>query len=236
MPDNQYIIAACQILVEKGYAKSLAAIAKELGKTAQYFTDLKKGKASYSREFLDALVENYPVNRNYILTGEGQVLRSPTNEAVVIEHPNIKQVPLISKYAYAGYLRGYGDQEYVDALPTLPFILPDEQTARGEYVAIEVKGDSMDNGTDESLKDGDILLCRRIHQSLWTSYKLHIRKWNFVIMCNEGILVKRIVDHNIAEHTITIHSLNELYQDEVVNLTEVREIFNVVQMMRKPVL
>lgn len=76
MPSNEYIINACQELVRLKYVRSLAAIAKECGKTAQYFTDLKNGKALYSRKFLDDLIDKYPVNKDYVLTGEGPMLNT----------------------------------------------------------------------------------------------------------------------------------------------------------------
>ena len=158
------------------------------------------------------------------------------NNASVLPDANFMLVPMVSKYAYAGYLAGYGDEEYVDTLPKMPFYIPEDQTARGEYIAIEVKGDSMDDGSPESILDGDILLCRRISRGLWCNSKLHIKRWNFLIQTDEGILVKRIINHDIEEGTITIHSLNDMYPDRMLDLREVKQIFNVVQLTRKPIL
>lgn len=76
MTGNEYIINACKELVKLEYARSLSAIARKCGRTTQYFTDLKNGKATYSREFLEILVEKYPVNRDYVLTGKGEMLKS----------------------------------------------------------------------------------------------------------------------------------------------------------------
>ena len=62
--------------------------------------------------------------------------------------------------------------------------------------------------------------------------KLHIRSWDFVIVHKEdGILVKRITDHNVATGDITLHSLNPFYEDRVINLSEVSQLFNVVQVL-----
>lgn len=118
---------------------------------------------------------------------------------------HIIYVPLVNQYAYAGYLCGYADAEYIESLPTIPFIV--DQEAHGKYMAFEVKGDSMDDGTDEAYKEGDRLLCREIYQQYWAESKLHIRKWDFVIVHKEGILIKRIIDHDVENCTITIHSL-----------------------------
>ena len=69
-------------------------------------------------------------------------------------------------------------------------------------------------------------------RELWADSKLHIRKWDFVIVHKDGILIKRILDHNVEEGTITIHSLNPIYPDRVINLAEVYQIFNVIEFWR----
>lgn len=151
-------------------------------------------------------------------------------DATPLTPEHIIYVPLVNQYAYAGYLTGYTDEEYIETLPSIPFIV--DQEGHGKYMAFEVKGDSMDDGTDEAYKEGDRLLCREIYQQYWTESKLHFRKWDFVIVHKDGILIKRIVDHNVGNHTITVHSLNSYYPDRVLNLAEVKQIFNVIEMSR----
>ena len=153
------------------------------------------------------------------------------NETEPVTDPITKRVPLVNQYAYAGYLAGYQDQEYIDQLPTVLFDV--DHDPKGNYLAFEVKGDSMNDGSDESYKDGDRLLCREIPSHLWCNSKLHLRKWDFVIVHKEGVLVKRIVDHDVQNHTITIHSLNPFYEDQVIDLVDVYQIFNVIEYQRK---
>lgn len=153
-----------------------------------------------------------------------------TNEVIPLSQNYILNVPLVNQYAYAGYLNGYEDTAYMATLPTIPFIVDHE--AMGNYVAFEVKGDSMNDGTEDSYLEGDRLLCREIQPHLWVSSKLHIRKWDFVIVHQEGILVKRIINHNVDEHTITIHSLNDMYPDRIIDLADVKQIFNVIELQR----
>lgn len=153
-----------------------------------------------------------------------------TVEASPLTPEHIIHVPLVNQYAYAGYLCGYADEEYIETLPSIPFIV--DQEGHGKYMAFEVKGDSMDDGTDEAYKEGDRLLCREIYQQYWAESKLHIRKWDFVIVHKDGILIKRIVAHDVENRTITVHSLNSYYPDRVLNLAEVKQIFNVIEMSR----
>lgn len=192
-------------------------------------------KVGVSKNIAELIVSVYPeINLSWLLTGEGDMIKGATKELkkeAVILNPNaVIYVPLVNQYAYAGYLNGYQDETYMNTLPTIPFIADHE--ARGNYIAFEVKGDSMNDGTEESYLEGDRLLCREIPPYLWKDSKLHIKKWDFVIVHEEGIIVKRITEHDVENHTITVHSLNELYPDRTINLEEVKQIFNVVEMQR----
>lgn len=227
--------------------------------TQQKLTNARNGRNNISTDIVMELCRLYEhVNPDYILTGKGSMLITggnvskdftntsgsgnatviTGNDAVVnmgteakpmkLEH--IVFAPLVSQYAYAGYLSGYADDEYIESLPVVPFFADHE--AKGNYVAFEVRGDSMDNGTDEGYMEGDRLLGREIPPDLWVSSKLHIRKWDFIIVHTEGILIKRIIAHDVDKHLITIHSLNEMYEDKVLDLKDIRKIFNVIELQR----
>ena len=207
--------------------------AESIGVTYQRIFDLQKGKVKkVSSSVANSIINKYnQFNLSWLLTGEGEMLNTTQqNEATQIDKPIILRVPLVSQYAQAGYLCGYADAAYMATLPTIPYIVDHE--AQGHYVAFEVKGDSMNDGTEEAIIEGDRLLCREIMPHLWADSKLHIRKWDFVIVHKDGILVKRILDHDVENHTITIHSLNSLYEDKVIDLADVRQIFNVVELQR----
>lgn len=209
--------------------------AESIGVKYQRIFDLQKGKVKkISSSLANDIISKYgQFNLTWLLTGEGEMLNTPnqpSDEASPIDEPIILRVPLVSQYAQAGYLCGYADAAYMATLPTIPYIVDHE--AQGHYVAFEVKGDSMNDGTEDAILEGDRLLCREIMPHLWADSKLHIRKWDFVIVHTEGILVKRIIDHDVENHTITIHSLNSMYPDKVINLADVKQIFNVIELQR----
>lgn len=209
--------------------------AESIGVKYQRIFDLQKGKVKkISSSLANDIISKYgQFNLTWLLTGEGEMLNTPnqlSDEASPIDEPIILRVPLVSQYAQAGYLCGYADAAYMATLPTIPYIVDHE--AQGHYVAFEVKGDSMNDGTEDAILEGDRLLCREIQPHLWVDSKLHIRKWDFVIVHTEGILVKRIIDHDVENHTITIHSLNSMYPDKVINLADVKQIFNVIELQR----
>lgn len=209
--------------------------AESIGVKYQRIFDLQKGKVKkISSSLANDIISKYgQFNLTWLLTGEGEMLNTPnqpSDDASPIDEPIILRVPLVSQYAQAGYLCGYADAAYMATLPTIPYIVDHE--AQGHYVAFEVKGDSMNDGTEDAILEGDRLLCREIMPHLWADSKLHIRKWDFVIVHTEGILVKRIINHDVENHTITIHSLNSMYPDKVINLSDVKQIFNVIELQR----
>ena len=191
------------------------------------------GRNGVSADLARLIVSHYPrVSYEWLLSGSGPMLvADPVLEGLPVSNPHVMMVPLIGQYAYAGYLSGYADCEYLTNLPTMPFL--SDHMGQGNYIAIEVKGDSMDDGTRDGYIEGDILLCREVPRHLWSDSKLHINKWNFVLLTDEGILLKRIIRHDLEANTLTIHSLNPFYPDRDIHLHHVRAIFNVVMSQRK---
>lgn len=236
MPKSQSIQEARNYLIFKGIISTQQDIANKMNVSKSNISRALNGDEKYLTEkFLIRFNNAFDniFNIQWLLTGEGEMLNTPnqpSDEASLIDEPIILRVPLVSQYAQAGYLSGYADAAYMATLPTIPYIVDHE--AQGHYVAFEVKGDSMNDGTEDAILEGDRLLCREIQPHLWVDSKLHIRKWDFVIVHTEGILVKRIIDRNVENHTITIHSLNSMYPDKVINLADVKQIFNVIELQR----
>lgn len=139
---------------------------------------------------------------------------------------NLMYVPFINQYAYAGYLSGYGDPEFMDTLTKIPFIVDKEY--KGNYICLEVKGDSMDDGTKDSYSQGDHVLLREIGRDHWRD-KLHMKEWDFVIAHDESMVLKKIIHHDTVKGVITCHSLNSMYPDFKLSLNEVSHIFNVIK-------
>lgn len=183
-----------------------------------------------SFEVLQKIAIAYPeVNFNWLLTGEGSMLKNDNSEAVLTP-VNYLKVPLVPVRAQAGLLQGYGDTAYWDGLPTELWEVDKEY--KGHYVVFEVKGDSMFDNSVNAILDGDRILCREIDRSHWQN-KLHINKWNFVIVHkNEGVIVKRITHHEPENGNIICHSLNPLFDDLHLNLKDVVALYNVVDLKR----
>ena len=167
------------------------------------------------------------LNRVWLLTGEGDMLLRHDEASVVThERPRVG-IPLVSQYAYGGYLGGYADPTYIEGLPLIDFTPDREMT--GNWLAFEVRGDSMDDGTKDSYVAGEIVICREVEKEFWRDARLHYTRRDFVIVHEEGILIKRVTAHDVERHLITVHSLNPEYKDRVLDLADVRQLFSVVE-------
>ena len=114
----------------------------------------------------------------------------------------------------------------------IPFLV--DSMPKGTYMAFEVRGDSMDNGSIASYPSRSIVLCREIQRHHWQD-KLHIKKWDFVIVHRtEGVLLKSITNHDLSNGELTLHSLNSLYEDFVIQTDDVLQILNVVKKIIDP--
>lgn len=137
--------------------------------------------------------------------------------------------PLVDQYAYGGYLVGYKDPEYIEGMPKHAVVI--NTRPHGKYVTFEMRNDSMDDGTERSIKAGDKVTGRLIGQQYWKD-PLRIRKFKeWIIAHNDGIIVKEIIEHDVATGRIRIHSYNpdkSEFPDEDIYLKDVKELLNVV--------
>ncbi len=184
-----------------------------------------------TKKRLDAIVENYPtLNASWLLTGEGEMLKQneiPKGELKPKTYNHTLEVRLVSNKAKAGWSEGFYNDEYLEKMPVIT--IEADANYRGEYMAFEVAGDSM----EPDYMEGDIVICRKIQRHLWTG-KLHIRDWDFVIAHGtQGIMLKEIAEHNVETGDILCRSINKNYPDFTLNLREVTYLYNVVEVRQK---
>ena len=203
--------------------------ADTIGVSSGFVANIRK---SIQPDKIKKIAKYYPnLNTGWLLTGEGEMLKSDTvmpNDAKMVDIQNFMNIPLVPVRASAGYLVGYGDRQYIDTLPTVPVIV--DKTYKGKYRCFEVDGDSMDDGTRDAICDKDIILGREVKRELW-SYKLHLNDWDFVIVHKEGVTIKRITEHNTETGVIKCHPLNPIYEDFELNLNDVYELYNVIKIV-----
>jgi hypothetical protein len=232
MTEIQRIKKILNWLVFSEYASNEKEIAEKLGYTKSSFSQIINGKVPLSDKFINKLLSaNININKVWIVSGEGSMLNNDAvllNEAKSTPVEDFMKVPLVPIRGKAGYLTGFGDTEYIESLATIPVIV--DRAYKGKYLCFEVDGDSMDDGTREAICDKDIVLGREIKRELWIN-KLHIADWDFIVVYNKGITIKRISEFNMATGIFKCHSLNSLYEDVEYHLEEVIELYNLIKIV-----
>jgi transcriptional regulator with XRE-family HTH domain len=204
--------------------------AKLIGVSLRSVQSYEKGDTKPSADVLMKIMQLDMNNDSYLKNDAIDIAKEP--EAIWVNYERFMLVPMVSHRAQAGFLSGWGDDEYLEELPKVPWEVDKEY--KGKYMTFEVSGESMESEEDprDSLYEGDLLLCREVMLQHWQN-KLHINKWDFVIVHREkGILAKRITHHDTNNGIITLHSLNPYYEDQKVRLDDLIAIFNIIDVKR----
>jgi transcriptional regulator with XRE-family HTH domain len=149
-------------------------------------------------------------NQNYLARRREQKMSQ--------DHNLIHFVPI---KAAAGYLNGYGDDEFIDELNT--FTLP--MLGGGEYRAFEIIGDSM-----LPTPSGSVIVGQRTGNDLEEIRNNHAY---VVVSRTEGIVYKRILKNDESRSRLTLVSDNPAFQPYQVNAEDILEIWQAQMVISK---
>src|ERR1043165_980200 len=107
--DNKVLINAVRELKALGVIKRDSEIAETLGYTRAVVSEYLNNKKAVSEMFLTRLFEAYPEVKK---AGKSKRTKSEP-ESQDLGDKLLIHVPLVHEYAYAGYLKGWGDAEYI---------------------------------------------------------------------------------------------------------------------------
>ncbi|MDL2212512.1 helix-turn-helix domain-containing protein [Bacteroides sp. OttesenSCG-928-D19] len=197
------------------------------------------------------------ISSEWMLTGKGHMLKFPPIEEDASEEESKEEledglflvtpsgnkyyefggrffkmrVPLVPYYAYGRYLSDTGEAMTMerDEWEEVDFIV--DRIAHGRYLAFEIKGESMNDGSRQSIADGDIVLARELDRNHWRT-KLRFKDYPYwVVVTDDSILCKEVIAHDPATGMITFHSINPSpeYRDFTLHVDEIKQLFNVVK-------
>ena len=238
-------------LIFDGIVKNRRDLAEKLGYTESSLSQILNGKVKLSERFQKKLsIMDDRINAEWISIEKGDMIianhsvvneNSDTNSHTykpksnarprVIDELNVTIAPLISQYAQAGYLTGYADPEYLEKQP---LYVAAQKYSGGNYVAFEIRGDSMDNDRRNAICNGDVVLGRELHRDYWKC-KLHVPKIFIIVHKEDGIILKEVVDHDIESGFITCHSFNPdktRYPDFQLHLKDIQQLFYLKELRR----
>ena len=109
-----------------------------------------------------------------------------------------------------------------------------DQIVHGKYLAFEIKGDSMDDGSRGSFEAGDIVLVRELAREHWKDGLRFKDHPYWVVAFSSSVLIKQIISQDLQNGSITFHSLNPSpeYGDFTLKFDEIKALYYVLQ--KKP--
>lgn len=129
--------------------------------------------------------------------------------------------------AYATYLEVYNDEHKLkQEFTTTTFKV--DKVAKGNYLAFDVKNDSMWNEGGYDTPDGAEILAREIGRHLWTG-KFKQEKYGYILMTKQNIFHKDIKEYNEETGEITLSSRNPTCEDFKISINDVFRLFNVIK-------
>lgn len=205
---HQRLLKAFDYLRNNGILHTQTQFAEVIGKTQQSlnaaFKDApKRCTLGLMKAIADAFPEN--LNRDYLLTGEGEV-------AV----PDKTMRPHFEAKVCAGFMCGVAEGEVGTMHPHIPGM-------RDYDFTIEAEGNSM----LPRIESGDLLVCRKSEDRA----NPPIGKI-CVVDGKDGAVVKVVVSVDNEAGTVTLHSLNPAYNDYNVPFSDILDIAEVVGLVR----
>nr|DAS19935.1 MAG TPA: putative transcriptional regulator [Caudoviricetes sp.] len=218
---NETIFDRISTIVEKFGNGKNTVFASLIGVSEANVRNYKNGVMPKA-DFLEKIARSFDININWLLTGEGNMLRteSEKEENISVAHPSdspMEGIPLIPISAMAGAFTG---EQTVLEYECERFVVP---TFKGAEFLISVKGSSM----YPKYNSGDIVACKRLPMD-----ELFFQ-WNkvYVLDTDQGPLIKRVKPGSDKEHVLIV-SDNERYEPFELPLNRIYHVALVIGVIR----
>lgn len=217
---NETIFDRISTIVEKFGNGKNTVFASLIGVSEANVRNYKNGVMPKA-DFLEKIARSFDININWLLTGEGNMLRTESEkENISVAHPSdlpMEGIPLIPISAMAGAFTG---EQTVLEYECERFVVP---TFKGAEFLISVKGSSM----YPKYNSGDIVACKRLSMSDI------FFQWNkvYVLDTDQGPLIKRVKPGSDKEHVLIV-SDNERYEPFELPLDRIYHVALVIGVIR----
>lgn len=218
---NETIFDRISTIVEKFGNGKNTVFASLIGVSEANVRNYKNGVMPKA-DFLEKIARSFDININWLLTGEGNMLRteSEKEENIPVAHPSdspMEGIPLIPISAMAGAFTG---EQTVLEYECERFVVP---TFKGAEFLISVKGSSM----YPKYNSGDIVACKRLPMDDI------FFQWNkvYVLDTDQGPLIKRVKPGSDKEHVLIV-SDNERYEPFELPLERIYHVALVIGVIR----
>lgn len=202
-------------IIEDEKIKNYEEFCLKNGLYYNYLYEFQSGRIKDANKLIhDVLYNKYRINLGYLFYDDHNMYQGVDGDvrvlSIVVDKSNNEVIKAVPAYAQAGYQKGYADPEFIESLPNYDFYNDDE----GTYRIFELKGDSM----YPHLQESDFVKAKYLPPSHWKD-KLRVNEV-FIVVTREGIVCKQLVEHDVANGTVRLHSFNDLYEDYTIKLSD----------------
>lgn len=224
MPDNKRIKRAINWLISQGRFSSQKEIGELIGITNRSYLSQLVNSDTPNVEFINKFTKiASEISEDWLLTGEGEMLKSATNQPTVEDSTSYRKIPFYDVETTGGY-NGRVSSSNVD-VNLAGYINAGDWFQGRETAAIRHVGDSM-----IEYPDGCVLAVREVRE-----IRLLVPGRNYVIETDEYRVTKRVQRGSTAD-TIALYSSNEekysdgrlIHEPFEVDIHDIRRMFSVL--------
>ena len=213
-----------ELLQREGINSNQLASKMKLNRTQPIY-DILNGKIKkISDNYADKILDEYPdYNKVWLLTGEGEMLKSNSNNETLDINAGLPLVPF-------EYIAGYGeDNQGIKLDECTRYIIPEFENVGAEFL-VRVGGSSM----YPKYSSGDILACKKIHE-------ITFFQWGkiYVIDSAQGQMIKRVCEHEddekiwlISDNKDKLSNDKEKYAPFAIRKDDIRSLSIVLGVVR----
>ena len=203
-------------------------IAKKLNVSPSYISSIQRNLKGLEDESLDKWANVLGVNRNWLLTGEGSMLKETSkddNNASFVA-PYIKDeliyLPLFSVPALASFMEN--TSQATGTIETYPvYVAKGEAYTRDKHIVIEVKGESM----YPTINNKAMILCEKVEPEQWDNVQ---SEQIIAIVYDNSFTIKRVLRNNLATtNTLTLSADNPKYGTLEVARCDIKGIYKAIK-------
>ncbi len=192
----------------------------------------KKTKPGY--DVLKIIIDTFNINPDFLFGKSPIMLKdnlpkhqtySEIPKVVTTDNQGKENVIYVPVKARAGYLEGYGDPEYIEALSSfhMPYL------TNGTYRCFEVSGNSMAH----TFFDGDLVFGKYVeHIDDIKNDKVYV-----IVSTNDGVVLKRITNRieHLKKLVLSSDNHNGNYPDYTINIEDICELWEVIMYTSKQI-
>jgi transcriptional regulator with XRE-family HTH domain len=205
-------------LEEGARVRSRSQFAEELNSHKQTISDIVNDKRNVTLDLVQKVCEVFFVNPNFIILGKLPMFIDPISTI----KSNITFIPI---KAQAGYGKMIDDPVYYNQLPI--FHIPGVGFNEEDYRCFEIEGDSM----YPTYENGDRVICSALPNVYFTQALKD--RMVYVVVTEDTLVLKRILNNISLNKTITLLSDNTDYEDRIVDIKKIKEIWKVEGVITK---